>query len=55
MPDRMLVCVDCGNEFAFTEKDQRFFASKQFADPKRCRPCRDLKRQSRPKQDQQRG
>ena len=38
--DRDLVCGDCGETFVFTEKDQEFFASKGFQEPKRCPACR---------------
>ena len=55
MPDKMIKCVDCGTEFPFTERDQQFFASKGFTDPKRCKTCRDIKKQSKIRQDQQRG
>lgn len=55
MPERTLHCVDCKADFAFTERDQEFFAQKGFTDPKRCKPCRDAKKQSRERQDQQRG
>lgn len=55
MPDKKLNCADCGTEFIFSERDQQFFAQKGFADPKRCKPCRDIKKQSKVRQDQQRG
>lgn len=46
MPDLNLKCKDCGQNFAFSEKDQKFFESKGFIQPKRCKPCRDLKKQA---------
>lgn len=55
MPDKKLTCIDCQTEFLFSERDQAFFAQKQFTDPKRCKPCRDIKKQSKARQDQQRG
>ena len=57
MPDKVLVCVDCGSDFTFTVRDQEFFAKQNppFNDPKRCKPCRDVKKQSKMRQDQQRG
>lgn len=45
--DKNIVCVDCGNEFVFTGKDQTFYASKGFGDPKRCPECRRIKKQKR--------
>lgn len=44
MPDKTIECVDCGAAFVFTEKDQKFFASKKYNDPKRCQPCRQAKK-----------
>lgn len=39
--DRVLKCVDCGNEFVFTAGEQLFFHDKQFKnDPKRCKGCK---------------
>jgi CxxC-x17-CxxC domain-containing protein len=39
--DRILKCVDCGNEFVFTAGEQLFFYDKQFKnDPKRCKQCK---------------
>jgi len=39
--DRQLRCVECGQEFVFTEDEQIFYHDKQFQfDPKRCKPCR---------------
>jgi hypothetical protein len=55
MPDQTLTCVDCQTQFQFTERDQEFFAEKGFTPPKRCKPCRDIKKQNKVRQDQQRG
>ena len=43
--DRDINCQDCGNTFVFTESDQAFFQEKGFTDPKRCRACRDARKQ----------
>ena len=41
MPDKTLVCVDCGAEFVFTEGEQEFYSTKGFdQEPKRCPDCR---------------
>lgn len=55
MPDRELTCRDCNQSFQFSEKDQEFFKKNGWTDPVRCRPCRNLAKQRRPKQDQPRG
>jgi putative zinc ribbon protein len=54
MADRTLKCVDCNSDFIFSDRDQAFFQQKGFTDPKRCKPCRDIKKQSKVRQDQQR-
>ena len=39
--DKMLKCIDCGNDFVFTAGEQLFFHDKQFKnEPKRCRACK---------------
>lgn len=44
MEDKTLVCKDCGKQFVFTARDQEFFTSKNFVEPKRCIPCRKAKK-----------
>ena len=37
---RILVCVDCGEEFVFTTSAQEYFEQKGFnQSPKRCKSC----------------
>ena len=39
--DRILKCVDCGEEFVFTAGEQLFFHDKKFTnDPKHCKRCK---------------
>jgi CxxC-x17-CxxC domain-containing protein len=46
--DRTLVCCDCSEEFVFAADEQQFYADKGFEnDPKRCKPCRQRKKNSR--------
>jgi hypothetical protein len=47
--DKILLCVDCTEEFVFTISAQEYFAQKGFnEDPKRCKSCYlDLKRTKR--------
>ena len=48
MPDKTLVCQDCGKEFVFTEGEQAFYKEKGFEnEPKRCPECRKAKKQQR--------
>jgi CxxC-x17-CxxC domain-containing protein len=45
--DRDLTCSDCGETFVFTARDQEFFSSKGFQDPKRCPQCRRARKAQR--------
>jgi hypothetical protein len=45
--DKELTCSDCRSKFLFTAKDQEFFAEKGFSEPKRCKPCRQAKKDRR--------
>lgn len=40
MGDKIIVCEDCGQEFAFTVGEQEFYKSKGLAEPKYCMICR---------------
>jgi CxxC-x17-CxxC domain-containing protein len=45
--DKILKCVDCGNDFVFTAGEQLFFHDKQFKnDPKRCKQCKSKRSRS---------
>lgn len=48
MPDQKLKCVDCNNEFVFTEGEQSFFKDRfgdDYTPPKRCKDCRKAKKE----------
>ena len=45
--DKTIKCMDCGQEFVFTESEQDFYAEKGFTDPKRCASCRAIKKAQR--------
>ena len=47
MSDLNLKCVDCGNDFIFTEGEQSFFKEKGLFTPKRCPYCRKQKREQK--------
>jgi hypothetical protein len=37
---RILICIDCGEEFAFPAQAQEYFAERGYTeDPKRCKAC----------------
>ncbi len=48
MPDKTIVCKDCGAEFVFTENEQNFYKEKGFEnEPLRCADCRRARKQQR--------
>jgi len=48
MPDKTLVCKDCGHDYVFTEGEQEFYKQKGFDnEPQRCPACRKAKKQQR--------
>lgn len=54
MPDKQIVCVECEQTFVFNERDQEFFKTQKFSDPKRCKPCRAAKKERNKKLDAER-
>jgi hypothetical protein len=44
MPDIFIKCIECGQEFRYTERDQEFYQERGFVPPKRCKVCRDKKK-----------
>lgn len=44
--DRVIVCVDCNKDFVYSESEQRYFVSRGLIEPKRCQPCRAIRRES---------
>jgi len=42
-----LICVDCYRSFVFTPGEQKFFAEKDLADPRRCLACRAERRRQK--------
>ena len=47
MSDQNLTCVECGQQFAFTESEQEFYQSKGFTTPGRCPDCRAARKAAR--------
>ena len=43
--DIKIKCQDCGEEFIFSAQEQKFYEEHQFTQPKRCRLCRQNKKQ----------
>jgi CxxC-x17-CxxC domain-containing protein len=42
--DISLTCSDCGQDFTFTAADQAFFQERGYSTPKRCKNCRQAKK-----------
>jgi CxxC-x17-CxxC domain-containing protein len=42
--DLELTCSDCGQEFTFSGEDQAFFQERGYSTPKRCKACRQAKK-----------
>lgn len=42
--DKKIKCQDCGEDFIFTERDQNFYQEKGFEPPKRCKFCRNARK-----------
>jgi hypothetical protein len=48
LPDKVIVCTDCGAEFLHTAAEQTRFVDRGFVDePKRCSRCRRRRRRRR--------
>jgi hypothetical protein len=47
---KVLICTDCGEEFAFTVAAQQYFADRGYTeDPKRCKACHTAHKKGRRK------
>ena len=44
--DRVLVCVDCGDQFVWTAGEQLYFSERGLAPVKRCPRCREFRRRT---------
>jgi CxxC-x17-CxxC domain-containing protein len=42
--DQQLICSDCGQSFTFSAEDQEFFRERGYSAPKRCKGCRQAKK-----------
>jgi NAD-dependent SIR2 family protein deacetylase len=53
LTDKALTCVDCGNQFAFNAGEQRFYLSKGLSTPKRCPDCRQKRKNTLVREEQE--
>ena len=44
--DKELTCIDCGRNFIYEAGEQAYFYSKQLSEPRRCKPCRKLRKRT---------
>lgn len=51
MADVTLNCCDCKLDFSFSDGEQRFFAERQLAPPRRCKACRSNRKNERKSSD----
>ena len=51
MENKIIVCIQCGEEFEFSIKDQTRYQKMNFDDPKRCQICRKNKTNTKNIQD----
>lgn len=45
--DIEIVCEDCNEIFIFSINEQKFYADKNFVRPKRCKTCRNIRKNNR--------
>lgn len=43
---KMIICKDCGQDFPIKEEEITWYQSKGFEVPKRCKTCRDKRKQN---------
>jgi len=46
--DQLVTCVDCGAQFSFSARDQAFYQERGYQAPRRCKTCRDKRKNSAP-------
>jgi hypothetical protein len=54
--DRLMTCIVCGDNFVWTAEEQTFFVEKGFTNsPKRCKPCRQERKQRQERGSERKG
>jgi hypothetical protein len=51
--DKEIICVECKQPFLFTVGEQSYYASREFSDPKRCKPCLKKRREAKEAEQKQ--
>ena len=47
MEEKTLTCADCGQPFQFSAGEQQFYQERGMSEPKRCKPCRQVRKADR--------
>lgn len=50
MNNKEMRCKECGEKFIITAADREWYAEKGFKEPRRCKPCRKLRREQTEKE-----
>ena len=45
--DKVMTCADCSQDFVFTAREQEFYATRGFTEPRRCPSCRARRKAAR--------
>ena len=45
--DKVMTCADCSQDFVFTAREQEFYATRGFTEPRRCPSCRASRKAAR--------
>ena len=45
--NKIIKCQDCGEEFILNEGEQEFYNKKGLVEPKRCKSCREKRKNNR--------
>ncbi|MHC1718103.1 MAG: bacteriophage abortive infection AbiH family protein [Acidaminococcaceae bacterium] len=48
-------CINCGQEFAITKEEELFYSNKMWPMPKRCKKCRDIRREKLTEEEKEHG
>jgi hypothetical protein len=52
LEDKPLACIDCDTEFLWTAGEQAYYANRGLQTPRRCKPCRVIRRQQQAWRDE---
>ena len=44
--DKIIKCCDCQESFKFSAGEQLYYHQKGLIEPRRCRPCRELRKKA---------